>query len=206
MSVTEKKNNGGFSLVELIVVIAISVVLIGAATISIRSVMGVEVKQCARNIESIINKTRVTTMGKDSAVLEIYKDASDGAYYYKTTINGTVSAPSKVGKSRIDVYYSMKDDYSDKTQLNSSDKIMLHDEAPGRQAVDAAPGQGHDGYHRLLRRGTLSRRHEVLAETARGDRPQVDRREDGRGDGLPEPRFVQVDGRCPYRCVDRGYH
>ena len=41
-SVTEKKNNGGFSLVELIVVIAISVVLIGAATISIRSVMGVE--------------------------------------------------------------------------------------------------------------------------------------------------------------------
>lgn len=81
-----KKNNGGFSLVELIVVIAISVVLIGAATISIRSVMGVEVKQCARNIESIINKTRVTTMGKDSAVLEIYKDASDGAYYYKTTI------------------------------------------------------------------------------------------------------------------------
>lgn len=32
MSVKEKKNNGGFSLVELIVVIAISVVLIGAAT------------------------------------------------------------------------------------------------------------------------------------------------------------------------------
>ena len=128
MSVTEKKNNGGFSLVELIVVIAISVVLIGAATISIRSVMGVEVKQCARNIESIINKTRVTTMGKDSAVLE----------NYKTTINGTVSAPSKVGKSRIDVYYSMKDDYSDKTQLNSSDKIMLQfDRSSGAQKPDA---------------------------------------------------------------------
>ena len=45
MSVKEKKNNGGFSLVELIVVIAISVVLIGAAKylnryISIRSVIG----------------------------------------------------------------------------------------------------------------------------------------------------------------------
>ena len=136
MSVTEKKNNGGFSLVELIVVIAISVVLIGAATISIRSVMGVEVKQCARNIESIINKTRVTTMGKDSAVLEIYKDASDGAYYYKTTINGTVSAPSKIGKSRIDVYYSMKDDYSDKTQLNGSDSIVLQfDRSSGAQKL-----------------------------------------------------------------------
>ena len=138
MSVKEKKNNGGFSLVELIVVIAISVVLIGAATISIRSVMGVEVKQCARNIESIINKTRVTTMGKDSAVLEIYKDASDGAYYYKTTINGTVSAPSKIGKSSIDVYYSMKDDYSDKTQLNSSGSIVLQfDRSSGAQKPDA---------------------------------------------------------------------
>lgn len=133
-----KKNNGGFSLVELIVVIAISVVLIGAATISIRSVMGVEVKQCARNIESIINKTRVTTMGKDSAVLEIYKDASDGAYYYKTTINGVVSDPSKIGKSRIDVYYSMKDDYSDKTQLNSSGSIVLQfDRSSGAQKPDA---------------------------------------------------------------------
>ena len=138
MSVTEKKNNGGFSLVELIVVIAISVVLIGAATISIRSVMGVEVKQCARNIESILNKTRVTTMGNDSAVLEIYKDASDGAYYYKTTINGVVSDPSKIGKSRIDVYYSMEDNYGNKTQLNGSNSIVLQfDRSSGAQKPDA---------------------------------------------------------------------
>ena len=152
MSVKEKKNNGGFSLVELIVVIAISVVLIGAATISIRSVMGVEVKQCARNIESIINKTRVTTMGKDSAVLEIYKDASDGAYYYKTTINGTVSAPSKIGKSRIDVYYSMKDDYSDKTQLNSSGSIVLQfDRSSGAQSTAAVSGFKKTAPKRLSR-------------------------------------------------------
>ena len=138
MSVTEKKNNGGFSLVELIVVIAISVVLIGAATISIRSVMGVEVKQCARNIESIINKTRVTTMGKDSVVLEIYKEPSDGAYYYKTTINGTVSETSKIGKSRIDVYYSINDDNSNEKQLNVSDSIVLQfDRSSGAQKADS---------------------------------------------------------------------
>jgi prepilin-type N-terminal cleavage/methylation domain-containing protein len=126
MFVKVKKNNGGFSLVELIVVIAISVVLIGAATISIRSVMGVEVKQCARNIESIINKTRVTSMGKDSAVLKIYK-ASDGAYYYKMTINGTESDPSKIGKSRIEVYYSMNDDYTVRdVQLCLATIIIIH--------------------------------------------------------------------------------
>lgn len=142
MSVKEKKNNGGFSLVELIVVIAISVVLIGAATISIRSVMGVEVKQCARNIESIINKTRVTTMGKSSAVLEIKKESSDGAYYYILTETdgkgNTKTSKEKIGKSRIDVYYSMKDDYSDKTQLSVSDKIVLQfDRSSGAQKPDA---------------------------------------------------------------------
>lgn len=142
MSVKEKKNNGGFSLVELIVVIAISVVLIGAATISIRSVMGVEVKQCARNIESIINKTRVTTMGKSSTVLEIKKESSDGAYYYILTETdgkgNTKTSKEKIGKSRIDVYYSMEDNYSGKTQLSGSDKIVLQfDRSSGAQKPDA---------------------------------------------------------------------
>ena len=74
-------------------------------------------------------------MGKDSAVLEIYKDASDGAYYYKTTINGTVSAPSKVGKSRIMLQFdrssgAQKPDANGKCcsriwiQKNSTEKVI----------------------------------------------------------------------------------
>ena len=152
MSVTEKKNNGGFSLVELIVVIAISVVLIGAATISIRSVMGVEVKQCARNIESIINKTRVTTMGKDSAVLEIYKDASDGAYYYKTTINGTVSAPSKIGKSRRRVHRAAALRGPHRVQLApAAGKVRPGGKGSGQERWPAGePGVFHAGGPRHL--------------------------------------------------------
>ena len=79
------------------------------------------------------------------------------------------------------------------------------DQAARQQAVDAAPGQDDDGHHGLLRRGALSRRHEVLAEDARGDRPQVGGREDRRGDGLPEPRVVQLDGRRPHGRPDRDH-
>ena len=53
------------------------------------------------------------------------------------TINGTESDPSKIGKSRIEVYYSMNDDYSGKTQLNVSDSIELQfDRSSGAQKPD----------------------------------------------------------------------
>ena len=67
MSSNKKNNNRGFSLVELIVVVAIGAILIGASILSIASISGTAAKQCARNIESILNKTKVTTMGKDTA-------------------------------------------------------------------------------------------------------------------------------------------
>ena len=49
-----------------------------------------------------------------------------------------VSDPSKIGKSRIDVYYSVNDDYTGKTQLNGSDNIVLQfDRSSGAQKPDA---------------------------------------------------------------------
>ena len=101
MSSNKKNNNRGFSLVELIVVVAIGAILIGASILSIASISGTAAKQCARNIESILNKTRVTTMGKDTAVIELYKNGSDGAYYYKVTVtNG--KGITKIDKSNTD--------------------------------------------------------------------------------------------------------
>ena len=58
--------------------------------------------------------------------------------YKRQTINGTVSDPSKIGKNRIDVYYSVNDDYTGKTQLNGSDSIVLQfDRSSGAQKPDA---------------------------------------------------------------------
>ena len=76
----DKKNNnknGGFSLVELIVVIAIMAVLTGIASMSLASVMGVSVKQCARDIQSAANQTRVSTLGKDEVIMTITKGPKD---------------------------------------------------------------------------------------------------------------------------------
>lgn len=139
----KKQNNKGFSLVELIVVIAIGVILASATVISISSVLGVAVKQCARNVESVLNKAKVSTMGKDSVVVKIYKNDSsggDGAYYYELYVNGatTPTETKKIGRSNIEVSYSMKQDYSDKKALQGSDSITIEfDRSSGAEKENA---------------------------------------------------------------------
>ena len=121
----DKKNNnknGGFSLVELIVVIAIMAVLTGIASMSLASVMGVSVKQCARDIQSAANQTRVSTLGKDEVIMTITKgnkSKSSEAYYCtivtKDGLGKTTENEEKIGKSNMDITYVLSDSKGNKT-------------------------------------------------------------------------------------------
>lgn len=105
------RNNKGFSLVELIVVIAIMSVLTGMVTISMRSATGAYVKQCTSNMESQIKNTKHMTMAKSRVSLQIYVGA-DGAYYSDMIVYGadqtTVldTTTTKLGRKSVTVEYT----------------------------------------------------------------------------------------------------
>lgn len=149
MSSNKKNNNRGFSLVELIVVVAIGAILIGASILSIASISGTAAKQCARNIESILNKTKVTTMGKDTAVIELRKGDSDGAYYYEVTVkNGKVDKngkedktveTKKIGRSNLEIRYSTNAStpFEEASKLDVSNPIKIEfDRSSGAETTN----------------------------------------------------------------------
>lgn len=84
----QKGENGGYSLVELIVVIAIMAVLLGITTYSATLISGKEAKRCANNISTALDKTKSYSLVKSGTAdvyLLIKKDASErlvAEYYF----------------------------------------------------------------------------------------------------------------------------
>lgn len=103
-----KKDNRGFSLVELIIVLAIMATLTGAVFIGIGMVSGKPAEECASKIFSSLQGNRTTAMGKYSASVSFYV-GTDGIYVMET-INGTAGAPVKIGDAGVTVQYRVTGD------------------------------------------------------------------------------------------------
>lgn len=76
-----KKNNGGYSVVEVIIVIAIMVALTGGIFFSVNMIFGANAKTCANDIRAAIAQNKVNAMGKSEAKVIIERDASDNCIY-----------------------------------------------------------------------------------------------------------------------------
>lgn len=101
-------DNRGYSLIELVIVLAIIAVLMGTVFYSIILVFSANAKSCANNIQRSIGDCKVTTMGKADAYMVLYRDDS-GVYtqMHVTESDGTVTdeEPQKVGTNRVTVGY-----------------------------------------------------------------------------------------------------
>ena len=78
------KNNKGYSLLELIVVMAILAILSAGVMYSFSMVTGYRAKQAAEVVSQAMSETKVDAMSKDFAYMEIYKDGD----LYKLKRNG----------------------------------------------------------------------------------------------------------------------
>ena len=101
-----EKNNKGYSLVELIIVIAIIAVIGLGATWSIILVFSANAKTCANDLVSAISECKIMTMtkGQGNVRLILYRDGENGAIYSKLQTKESPSAgweDSKDGREKI---------------------------------------------------------------------------------------------------------
>lgn len=99
-------NNKGFSLIELIIVIAMMAVAGGFLTYSFSMVTGQHARQCATNLSSVLDKAKnyaMTKSGNYDAYVEILKD-DEGyqACYY------VPKKPVKTGAVTADDYFMLE--------------------------------------------------------------------------------------------------
>ena len=112
-----KNNNKGYTLIELVVVLAILAIFIVFGITGLNYIFGTAVNSCAHDVKSAIGAVRINTMGKYESTLHIYQGA-DGYYkqeYYKVVDpTGAVSTtwendePYKIGKSYLTLTYQTK--------------------------------------------------------------------------------------------------
>lgn len=103
-----KNDNRGVSLVEMIVIMAIMSILIGAGVLGLQMISTKPAKQLAYNIESAIENGRITALAKAAGgyELKIHYDTSDKCYYLLETIEG-VSFSKNIGGKGVEVKYRL---------------------------------------------------------------------------------------------------
>ncbi len=124
-----KKNNKGFSLVELVIVVAIIVVIGGFAFTGMAILSSKPVDECAKKIQVALEGNRNTTMGKLSASISFYRD-SNGDIYVEEVIDGATPYVKQIG-SDVDVTYKDAAGNSYSLPVSPSKLTMSFDRASG---------------------------------------------------------------------------
>ena len=133
-------DNRGYSIIELIIVLAIIAIIMGTVFYSIILIFSANAKSCVNNIQRSIGDCKVTTMGRADAYMVLFRDNEGNVYtqMHITKSDGTVTdeEPQKVGTSKVDVGYTPKN--GTETALLPGDSIEIRfDRSNGGFKADA---------------------------------------------------------------------
>lgn len=146
-----EKDNKGFSLVELIIVVAIMSVMMGFIFYSFSLLTGQEARECANDLTTALGKEKTYALTKSATAdcyLEILQD-TDGYFYAKyyvpqdpINLKWVLQDTQKIGKRNVDVncYFS---DGSDMKIQSGQSLIIVFDRVSGA-FKNFIPSDGRD--------------------------------------------------------------
>lgn len=96
-----EKNNRGYSLVELIIVVAIIAVVVMGATWSVSLIFSANSRACSDDIVSALSECKIMTMtkGQGNVRVIIYRDGADGAIYSELQTRETPTDDFETGSN-----------------------------------------------------------------------------------------------------------
>jgi len=102
-----KKNNKGFSLIELIVVIAIMSIMVGFLVVSLSTVFGTKARECAEKVSAKIDSVKTGSVSLYNETMELkYHSKSEPGYssdgYYATCSVYTIDNQAQSVKASED--------------------------------------------------------------------------------------------------------
>ena len=106
--------NSGFSMVEVIIVIAIIAVMGSVLTMSVSVLSKKNVNKCAKEMVSVLERTRVLTLGKAQGDIKCtFKyDAASNSYHALIFRGGSTVSDTEIGSDSITITLT----YADGTQ------------------------------------------------------------------------------------------
>ncbi len=124
-----KKDNKGFSLVELIVVIAIMSIVIVGAIIGVGAITGKPAEKCANQISAVLNSCRNASMGKLGSKVSFYYDAAAGKVI-ATEQFGTSSKQYPISDAGVKFEFLIEGESTNR-ELDSTPLVITFDRSSG---------------------------------------------------------------------------
>ena len=174
-----KTNDLGFSLVELIIVVAIISLFVGMTGYGLSLSSGKPAEECARKLAACIQHGRTTTMGKYRNIITISKESGSEQIVVKemVTVNieddgteQTSERSSTVGSKGVKIEYST-DGGSSYTELTAGSSITLRFDSGSGALKKTAPG---DTYYTTFKISKANKEKYVMIETLTGRVTVVD--------------------------------
>lgn len=135
-----KRDNRGWTLVEIIIVVAIISIILGISGYGLNLINGKPAEKCARKIVSILQDSRTVAQGKYQVTCQISENVSTGEIVMTRTIcnshadflAGTVTVDTEViGERDVTVEYTLDDGTGISYSVNTTPLVLTYERATG---------------------------------------------------------------------------